>query len=101
MPIFHQVIAEDTLTLNSGQLDNTAGLLQAGGEMSIDTHGHWLDNAATTDKKGGRLLSGGHLTLRTGDITAPNNTRFNIIVVPGITCKRHHRACRFPTRFRN
>ncbi|WP_235525601.1 hypothetical protein, partial [Photorhabdus heterorhabditis] len=66
-----QVIAEDTLTLNSGQLDNTAGLLQAGGEMSIDTHGHWLANAATTDKKGGRLLSGGHLTLRTGDI---NNT---------------------------
>ncbi|WP_338016491.1 hypothetical protein, partial [Photorhabdus laumondii] len=63
-----QVIAEDTLTVNSGQLDNTAGLLQAGREMAVDTHGHGLTNTHHADQKAGRLLSGGQLTLRTGDI---------------------------------
>ncbi|MGS0630380.1 hypothetical protein, partial [Photorhabdus sp. RM125S] len=63
-----QVIAQDTLTLHSGELENTAGLLQSGGDMTVKTHGHWLANTATTDQKGGQLLSGGHLTLHTGDI---------------------------------
>ncbi|WP_036835939.1 hypothetical protein, partial [Photorhabdus temperata] len=76
-----QVIAEDTLTVNSGQLDNTAGLLQSGREMSIDTHGHWLTNTRNTDQKAGRLLSGGQLTLRTGNI---NNTG-GIIAADGKT----------------
>ncbi|NHB94591.1 hemagglutinin repeat-containing protein, partial [Photorhabdus cinerea] len=76
-----QVIAGDTLTLHSGALTNTAGLLQSGGDMTVDTHGHWLANAATTDQKGGQLLSGGHLTLRTGDI---NNTG-GIIAADGKT----------------
>nr|CAR67544.1 similar to hemagglutinin/hemolysin-related proteins. putativ transmembrane protein [Photorhabdus asymbiotica subsp. asymbiotica ATCC 43949] len=90
-----QVIAQDTLTLHSGELENTAGLLQSGGDMTVKTHGHWLANTATTDQKGGQLLSGGHLTLHTGDIdntggiiaadghttltsTALNNTRGQI-----------------------
>ncbi|WP_387467974.1 hemagglutinin repeat-containing protein, partial [Photorhabdus sp. RM323S] len=76
-----QVIAGDTLTLHSGELKNTAGLLQSGGDMTVDTHGHWLTNAATTDQKGGQLLSGRHLTLHTGDI---NNTG-GIITADGKT----------------
>ncbi|MCT8345527.1 adhesin, partial [Photorhabdus kleinii] len=63
-----QVIAEDTLTVNSGELDNTAGRLQSGREMSVDTHGHGFTNTRNADQKAGRLLSGGQLTLRTGDI---------------------------------
>ncbi|WP_080985040.1 two-partner secretion domain-containing protein [Photorhabdus luminescens] len=63
-----QVIAGDTLTLNSGELDNTAGRLQSGREMAVDTHGHGLINTRNADQKAGRLLSGGQLTLRTGDI---------------------------------
>ncbi|WP_434524875.1 hemagglutinin repeat-containing protein [Photorhabdus asymbiotica] len=63
-----QVIAQDTLTLNSGELVNIAGLLQSGGDMTVKTHGHWLVNTAQPDQKGGQLLSGGHLTLHTGDI---------------------------------
>nr|WP_275670544.1 hemagglutinin repeat-containing protein [Photorhabdus khanii] len=76
-----QVIAEDTLTVNSGQLDNTAGLLQSGHEMDIDTHDHWLANTRNADQKAGRLLSGGQLTLRTGDV---DNTG-GIIVADGKT----------------
>uniref|UniRef100_UPI0036DC1BB1 beta strand repeat-containing protein n=1 Tax=Photorhabdus sp. RM322S TaxID=3342825 RepID=UPI0036DC1BB1 len=76
-----QVIAEDTLTVNSGQLDNTAGLLQSGREMDIDTHDHWLANTRNADQKAGRLLSGGQLTLRTGDV---DNTG-GIIVADGKT----------------
>ncbi|WP_387555602.1 hypothetical protein, partial [Photorhabdus sp. RM126S] len=53
---------------NSGELDNTAGRLQSGREMAVDTHGHGLINTRNADQKGGRLLSGGQLTLRTGDI---------------------------------
>uniref|UniRef100_UPI0036D8AD97 two-partner secretion domain-containing protein n=1 Tax=Photorhabdus sp. RM322S TaxID=3342825 RepID=UPI0036D8AD97 len=65
-----QVIAEDSLRLNSGKLNNTAGRLQSGGEMTVDTHGHQLINKKNEQKnqKGGLLFSGGHLTLRTGDI---------------------------------
>ncbi|RAX05212.1 hypothetical protein CKY10_23665, partial [Photorhabdus sp. HUG-39] len=76
-----QVIAEDTLTVNSGELDNTAGLLQAGREMTVDTHGHRFTNTRNADQKAGRLLSDGHLTLRTGDI---NNTG-GMIVADGKT----------------
>ncbi|WP_214069485.1 hemagglutinin repeat-containing protein, partial [Photorhabdus hainanensis] len=63
-----QVIAEDTLKVNSGELDNTAGLLQSGREMSIDTHGQKLTNTRDADQKTGRVLSGGQLTLRVGDV---------------------------------
>ncbi|WP_289997890.1 hemagglutinin repeat-containing protein, partial [Photorhabdus laumondii] len=63
-----QVIAEDTLKVNSGELDNTAGLLQAGREISIDTHGQRLTNTHHADQKAGRVLSGGQLTLRVGDV---------------------------------
>ncbi|WP_338019044.1 MULTISPECIES: hypothetical protein, partial [Photorhabdus] len=36
--------------------------------MAVDTHGHGLTNTHHADQKAGRLLSGGQLTLRTGDI---------------------------------
>ncbi|WP_391528553.1 hemagglutinin repeat-containing protein [Photorhabdus akhurstii] len=72
-----QVIAQEKLTLNSGELDNTSGLLQSGSDMIVNTHGQKLTNTKDTkngDKKEtqkGTILSKGNLELRTGDI---NNT---------------------------
>uniref|UniRef100_UPI0036DC8421 hemagglutinin repeat-containing protein n=1 Tax=Photorhabdus sp. RM322S TaxID=3342825 RepID=UPI0036DC8421 len=64
-----QVIAREKLTLNSGELDNTFGLLQSGNDMIVNTHGQKLTNANSDKEKG--ILSQGNLELSTGDI---NNT---------------------------
>ncbi|KER03276.1 hemagglutinin repeat-containing protein [Photorhabdus temperata] len=64
-----KVIAREKLRLNSGELDNTAGLLQSGSDMIVNTHGQKLTNANSDNEKG--ILSKGELELRTGDI---NNT---------------------------
>ncbi|WP_334223581.1 hemagglutinin repeat-containing protein, partial [Photorhabdus bodei] len=69
-----QVIAQEKLTLNSGELDNTSGLLQSGNDMIVNTHGRKLTNTKNGDEKElkkGTILSNGNLELRTGDI---NNT---------------------------
>ncbi|RAX02149.1 hemagglutinin repeat-containing protein [Photorhabdus sp. S9-53] len=72
-----QVIAQEKLTLNSGELDNTSGLLQSGNDMIVNTHGQKLTNTKDTKNgdekeiKKGTILSTGNLELRTGDI---NNT---------------------------
>ncbi|WP_448511158.1 hemagglutinin repeat-containing protein, partial [Photorhabdus sp. MH8.4] len=72
-----QVIAQEKLTLNSGELDNTSGLLQSGSDMSVNTHGQKLTNTKDTknddekETQKGTILSKGNLELRTGDI---NNT---------------------------
>ncbi|WP_387490371.1 filamentous hemagglutinin N-terminal domain-containing protein [Photorhabdus sp. RM96S] len=69
-----QVIAQEKLTLNSGELDNTSGLLQSGNDMIVNTHGQKLTNTKNGDEKEikkGTILSNGNLELRTGDI---NNT---------------------------
>ncbi|NHB60208.1 two-partner secretion domain-containing protein, partial [Photorhabdus sp. RW14-46] len=65
------VIAQEKLTLNSGELDNTSGLLQSGSDMIVNTHGQKLTNAKSDDKNKKGILSSGNLELRTGDI---NNT---------------------------
>lgn len=54
------------LTLNSGALNNAAGLLQSVGAMRIDTHGHSLINTDAGDNGG--ILSGGVLTLNSGEL---------------------------------
>ncbi|MBS9424604.1 filamentous hemagglutinin N-terminal domain-containing protein, partial [Photorhabdus caribbeanensis] len=72
-----QVIAQEKLTLNSGELDNTSGLLQSDSDMIVNTHGQKLTNTKDTKNsdekeiKKGTILSKGNLELRTGDI---NNT---------------------------
>ncbi|EDM0764169.1 hypothetical protein GH700_19510 [Salmonella enterica] len=55
-----------TLTLRSGALDNTAGLLQ-GGNLRLDTHGGTLTNRSSGDH-GGILATTGDLTLNTGTL---------------------------------
>ncbi|EBV1275491.1 filamentous hemagglutinin N-terminal domain-containing protein [Salmonella enterica subsp. enterica serovar Oranienburg] len=58
--------ATGALILNSGALDNTAGLLQ-GGNLSLDTHGGGLTNRNSGDH-GGILSTTGDLTLDTGTL---------------------------------
>ncbi|TVO71265.1 two-partner secretion domain-containing protein [Sedimenticola selenatireducens] len=61
-----KVVADQTLTVNSGALNNQGGLLQSGSAMVVDTHGQRLDNSATATSGG--LNSQGTLTLRSGDL---------------------------------
>ncbi|ENO89831.1 hemagglutinin repeat-containing protein [Thauera linaloolentis] len=61
-----QLAAETTLAIDSGQLDNTAGLIQAGATLDLDTHGRALINRDTADNGG--LLAQGTLTLATGEL---------------------------------
>jgi filamentous hemagglutinin len=65
--------ATQGVDLKSGVLTNTAGLIQSGGAMRIDTNGQALINtaAASYDNKQGGITSGDALTLSTG---AVNNT---------------------------
>ncbi len=65
--------ATQGVDLKSGVLTNTAGLIQSGGAMRIDTNGQALINtaAASHDNKQGGITSGDTLTLSTG---AVNNT---------------------------
>ncbi|WP_260602566.1 hemagglutinin repeat-containing protein [Variovorax sp. MHTC-1] len=65
--------ATQGVDLKSGALTNTAGLIQSGGAVRIDTNGQALINtaAASYDNKQGGITSGDTLTLSTG---AVNNT---------------------------
>ncbi|WP_404851695.1 hemagglutinin repeat-containing protein (plasmid) [Enterobacter asburiae] len=64
-----RIVAEGRLQMASGVLDNTGGRLQSGGDLHLDTHGQALNNTGTASAG---ILSGGTLSLTTGDI---NNTR--------------------------
>lgn len=65
--------ATQSVDLKSGVLTNTAGLIQSGAAMRIDTNGQALINTAgaSYDNKQGGITSGDTLTLSTG---AVNNT---------------------------
>ena len=64
-----RIVAEGRLQMASGVLDNTGGRLQSGGDLHLDTQGQALNNTGTASAG---ILSGGTLSLTTGDI---NNTR--------------------------
>lgn len=55
-----------TLSIDSGALNNDTGLLQAVGDMRVDTHGQTLTN--TNGGNSGGIVSGGNAFLTTGDL---------------------------------
>lgn len=61
-----QLMAREGLRLDTGRLDNSAGRIQSGGDAQLNTHGQLLINR-DSGKTGG-VLTGGALTLNTGDI---------------------------------
>jgi len=60
--------AVKTVDVDSGALDNSAGLIQSGAAMRIDTHGQALSNTNAAGYAGGRggISSAGTLTMATG-----------------------------------
>jgi filamentous hemagglutinin len=60
--------AEEALSADSGALDNTGGLIQAGGALRLDTHGNTLTNRNTlgTDQAARGIRGLGAVTLRAG-----------------------------------
>ncbi|HEY5971524.1 MAG TPA: hemagglutinin repeat-containing protein [Pseudoxanthomonas sp.] len=57
---------EGALDVRSGALNNDTGLLQSTGAMTVDTHGQTLTN--TYAGESGGIVSGGAMTLTTGDL---------------------------------
>ncbi|URQ62202.1 hemagglutinin repeat-containing protein [Pantoea alhagi] len=60
-----QLVAQNDLSLTGGKLDNTAGLIQSGQDLTIDTWGQALINA---DSGKAGILSGGTLDITSGDM---------------------------------
>ena len=58
------VIASHSLDLQTGTLSNDAGILQSGGDMTVNTHGQTLSNSHSGTDKG--ILSQTNITLATG-----------------------------------
>ena len=63
------LVAKNALDISSGQIDNRAGLLQSGSDLTIDAHGEPLTN---TDSGKAGILSGGTLLLNSGDFDNRN-----------------------------
>ncbi|EMD2852734.1 TPA: hypothetical protein O7X93_003900 [Salmonella enterica] len=79
-----QLMAREGLRLDTGRLDNSAGRIQSGGDAQLNTHGQLLINR-DSGKTGG-VLTGGALTLNTGDIDNQRGTligRGNTTVTAG------------------
>ncbi|EDG0478263.1 filamentous hemagglutinin N-terminal domain-containing protein, partial [Salmonella enterica subsp. enterica serovar Newport] len=79
-----QLMAREGLRLDTGRLDNSAGRIQSGGDAQLDTHGQSLTNRDSGNTGG--VLTGGALTLRTGDIDNQRGTligRGNTIMTAG------------------
>ncbi len=65
--------AGQTIDLRSGPLTNTGGLIQSGGVLAIDTHGHALDNAGSNSviqAQGTLAISAGPLGNTQGTISS-------------------------------
>ena len=64
------LVASQSATLQTGALNNDAGLVQAGTSLGIDTHGQTLTNthAAGYANGAGGLSAQGAMTLATGDL---------------------------------
>ncbi len=67
---FGTIAATQGATLQTGALNNNAGLIQAGAALSINTNGQALTNtdAATYASGAGGIASQGAMTLTTGDL---------------------------------
>lgn len=59
--------ARGTLDIHSGELGNEAGLIQATGALTVDTHGKTLTNTRSGTEGG--ILGQSGITLQTGDLT--------------------------------
>ncbi|MDJ7444054.1 hemagglutinin repeat-containing protein [Salmonella enterica] len=60
------LLAQQTLTLNSGLIENQQGSIQSGRDMQIDTHGAALNNTLSGEGKG--IYSQGKMALNTGEL---------------------------------
>ena len=60
------IAAQKVLTLSSGELNNTSGLLQSGTDMQIDTHGYALSNRQTSESGG--IQAAGLLGMNSGSL---------------------------------
>ncbi|MDR7345617.1 filamentous hemagglutinin [Pantoea alhagi] len=75
--------AQNALTVSSGELHNTNGLMQSGAAMRIDTHGYRLNNSQTGESGGiqaaGSLaINGGNLDNVQGHIVADGDAILTI-----------------------
>ncbi|MGJ8517579.1 hemagglutinin repeat-containing protein [Carnimonas bestiolae] len=64
-------VVGDQVNVDSGALNNQAGLVQGSSQLSVDTHGQALDNRDTNSPTTG-LRSGGQLNLASGDLDNGN-----------------------------
>ena len=62
-----QITAKGKLTVNSGELQNQAGLLYSEQEITINTHGKTLNNQQTQGQNQG-ILTPGNLTINSGKL---------------------------------
>lgn len=62
-----QITAKGKLTVNSGELQNQAGLLYGEQEITINTHGKTLNNQQTQGQNQG-ILTPGNLTINSGKL---------------------------------
>ncbi|NYB29781.1 hemagglutinin repeat-containing protein [Pantoea agglomerans] len=63
------LVARTDLSISSGTTDNHSGLIQSGGDLTLDTHGQALINR-NSGKAG--IISGGALALNSGDLDNQN-----------------------------
>jgi filamentous hemagglutinin len=62
------IAAAQLLTSRSGAFDNRSGVVQAGGETDIDTHGRAFDNGMLAGRTDGGQVLGHGVALRTGEL---------------------------------
>lgn len=63
------LVARTDLSISSGTTDNHSGLIQSGGDLTLDTHGQALINR---DSGKAGIISGGALALNSGDLDNQN-----------------------------
>ncbi|MGI3429999.1 hemagglutinin repeat-containing protein [Providencia stuartii] len=61
-----EILAINDLTANTGELDNQHGLIQAGKQLTLNSHGEVVNNSHT--QKSGGLLSGDGLSIESGKL---------------------------------
>ncbi|MEY0026955.1 hypothetical protein AB7W40_23690, partial [Providencia rettgeri] len=60
-----EILSTETLNITAGELNNLRGLVQAGKHLTLDTQGRAINNQQT--QQSGGLLSGGDLTVKSGE----------------------------------
>lgn len=62
-----ELLAVNSLSVDSGEFDNQQGRIQAGQKLSLNTNGQFFNNTHT--QQSGGILSGGSLVLNNGKLT--------------------------------